>query len=622
MARPRNLNETVQDSSGVGSNLGMTEIGNLGLLGGSQKNTGGMHELLNGGDGFTNPGATKPDDGIQTAGSRELTTSLNYDGGMWEAEQESKPGSPDDGFLKDMGGAGSDLGQNDKIKNTGSHIEPVSFKVAETVAAEGWDRDVIANLMEGNDVNIQDAFDGYARQCDMLCLEDFREVANAYFGMADISHNMFETLLENNREFLFDARNDAQGVYYVRTPISEAGGPSLNPFRATSDILGGGKPMGRPGMRPQPGLGDEFSGGNEFDMGGVDEFGDEFGNEVGGGDNFDSGMDDIGGDLGGMGGGTMGSAVGGALGGPAGAAVGGALGSAAGSMAGKMAGGAAGDTAMTAFHSDDEEEGFEEDGPVGMGGAAMNMGMRESLENGLDDEASADSHGYYTSDATQKGEGSITNSVKGADTHESKTAKPKDGITKDHKGMTGDLGENEKVTNKGGGWEKLTGGGSDMKENVSAMSRRAKASIQEACSQLRVPGRYKMSFDVCSPGVKPNRYMHLAEALVDLEELVQAYGIDGPHLKVNFHGNGQIVESAVVHTGTIRRRDPIIAENRVVFRRSEVARDFADQVANAGSKCLVSAHPWGAAVKGEFDWAKACSAFQSIPAQVLRSSQK
>ncbi len=620
MARPRrsrrNLNETVQDSSGVGSNLGMTEIGNLGLLGGSQKNTGGMHEFLNGGDGFTNPGATKPDDGIQTSGSRDLTTSLNYDGGMWEAEQETKPGSPDDGFLKDMGGAGSNLGQNDKIKNTGSHMEPVSFKVAETVAAEGWDRDVIANLMEGNDINIQETFDGYARQCDMLCLEDFRQVANAYFGTADISSAMFETLLENNREFLFDVRNDAQGTYYVRTPISEAGGPSLNPFKATSEILGGGKPLGRPGVNTGIGdeFGDEFSGGNEFDMGGVGEFGDEFGDELSGG------LEDVGGELGGIGGGTMGAAAGGAVGGPAGAAVGGALGSAAGSMAGKMAGGSAGDTAMTAFHSDDDEEGFEEEGPMGMGGAAM--GMRESLENGLDDEASADSHGYYTSDATKKGEGKIGNSVKGVETHESKNAKPKDGITKDHKGMTGDLGENDKVTNKGGGWEKLKGGGSDMKENVAAMGRRAKASIQESCSNLRTPGRYKMTFDVCSPGVKPNRYMHLAEALVDLEELIQAYGVDGPHLKVNFHGNGQIVESAVVKTGTIRRRDPIIAENRVVFRRSEVARDFADQIAGTGSKCLVSAHPWGAAVKGEFDWAKACTAFQGIPAQVLRSSQK
>ncbi len=653
----RKLNESVQDSSGVGANLGMTEVGNLGLVG-TQHNTGSMQELVDGGDGFTNPGATKPSDGIQTAGSRDLTTALNNDGAMWEVEQETKPGSPDDGFLKDMGGAGSDLGQNDKMKNTGSHMEPVSFKVAETVSAESWDRDVVANLMEGSDITMQEAFDGYARFTNMVCLEDFREVARAYYGDVVLSENDFVNLLNNNKEFVFTDRQDAQGTFWVPAPITEA--PSMNPFRATKDILGGGDGSGSSSMgRPSatPGMDNNLGG----PMGAMDDF-----------DNGENLDDDFGDEVGAAAGGALGGAVAGAPGAAIGGAVGGKLGGAA----------------MTAFHSDDEG-GFEEDaGGMGTGGVGMGTprggvpakdtppgwensmlftdfpaddsaeydyddegdnplardsgnipevppslygkdgkvdfsdypGERytESIENGLDDEANADSNGYYTSDATKKGKGDIGDHVRGVETQESKNVKAKDGITKDHKGMNSGLGENDKVENKGGGWEKLSGGGSSMKENVAAMGRRAKASIQEAASSLSKPGRYKMSFDVSSPGVKPNRYLHLTEALVDLEELVQAYGVDGPRLKVNFHGKQGIVESALVRTGTIRRRDPIIAENRVVFRRKEVARDFADQVAGTGTKCIVSAHPWGATVNGSFNWSKACNAFQSIPAQVLR----
>lgn len=188
-----------------------------------------------------------------------------------------------------------------------------------------------------------------------------------------------------------------------------------------------------------------------------------------------------------------------------------------------------------------------------------------------------------------------------------------DGVT-DDLGAADDLGQNDKINNKGGSWEEFKGGTKTMKENIASFSHQIKRHIKHESKSLR-PGNYSLTYEIKVQGDKPTRFINLTESLLSFEELVQAYGLDACELKVNYHNGGkQIVESSVVKFNYVKSREPLLCENKIVFRNKNVANDFADQIAKIGTKCKIDNHAFGSSVSGRFNWNAATTAFNNIPA--------
>ncbi len=248
--------------------------------------------------------------------------------------------------------------------------------------------------------------------------------------------------------------------------------------------------------------------------------------------------------------------------------------------------------------------------------------LREQDEGEADD-VPADKDGKLKGDKTKSGLPSFINKIKDAETQESKSANPDDGITSEMGGMGKDLGQNDKVKNKGGQHEEFKGGNTKMEENVKRLATAAKRSIQETAGRLRNNDKYRLQFVLSCSGVKPRLHARLSEALVDTEELIQAYGPAAVVLESRFYGsNGKLVAKQAIKLPNIAQRDPIVSEGKVIFRFPEVANDFADQVVTEGAACRVVSHNWGAAVAGKFNWKTASKAFSKIPATVIYGDRK
>jgi hypothetical protein len=256
--------------------------------------------------------------------------------------------------------------------------------------------------------------------------------------------------------------------------------------------------------------------------------------------------------------------------------------------------------------------------------------IRETHENGMhgsDPKPNKDGimMGDDTTDSGLRGQGGgehgrdqstkpFSNEVHGQATHNSTSAKATDGIT-DDMGMTDKLNAGQK--NVGGSPQAMSGDASKLKENVMRLNRQTKQAISEFASRLPKNGTYAVKFVVFCEGVKARSRNQLAEALTDLEELIQSYGTGATSLQVQYHRpQGGIVKKQRIrfNESNLMARGPVVAEGKVLFRYPEVANDFADQVISEGRKCRVYRHNWGAAVAGRFNYNIAEHAFRNIPA--------
>lgn len=724
----RRIDETVQDQSGVSGDFMEKMGGKTDRLGASQKNTGGAYEK------HSESSSGSPDDGVQTAvgkgnliGAKQKNT-----GGSPEEFADSGTADAKDGIQDTHGDMAADLGQNEKQKNKGGSPEPMQG--SKNKMSEDWTIDGVASIMEEDDINIQELFDGYAREASPITLEEFEILAKAHGCTSPLDEDTLEFMMTANREFIFYENEDDTGRFWMAGPITEGDKPfpgAAPPFGSKDDGDGGDGGGDEGDDKPDDGDGNKCEtckcdpctcesaekgeaikerrfgavgrgvggvGVADRDIGDVGGAGEaaydpfavdldrairdpgyteeypEIEPEVGPQIDLDFGAeedfyDDTGEFDTAMGEEEPGmqmdelqpprqpprqptrrptrrprAGLGRQEENPLGISpyegkkdegqtiseMTGTAGIAAPPMGTAISRGTRikrKEPIIDVEADKDEQqqkappmEGFQQcakcGGLLDRQGCPTCALMRETHELGVEaPDPSTDAGGHFTTDATTSGLGDVSGGLKGALTNESGSTKPDDGITTELGGMGSDLGQNEKQKNKGGQHEPLEGGGAGMQENVVRMAKAAKKAIQEGALSIRKNGKFGVQLVVQCEGIKPKRCNNLTEALVNTEELIQAYGHDAVQLEAHFFNSDQkILAKKVIPVPTLTNRGPVVCESRCIFRYAEVANDFADQIVSEGTQCKVNRHNWGASVAGKYDWDSAQKAFGNIPA--------
>lgn len=235
--------------------------------------------------------------------------------------------------------------------------------------------------------------------------------------------------------------------------------------------------------------------------------------------------------------------------------------------------------------------------------------IRESDDLGFSKKPDTNNKSGIISPASQEAPRKPGGRVQGVDTHESKSGKARDGFTKEVGGGRGDSLDPE-LSNEGGQFEEMKGGKKAVEESVARLALSVKRGIDRCLPKLQ-PGRYSVSYVVEGAGVVSNR-RSLTEALVDAEELLQALGQDNVRFTANFNLGDKLMYSQRINLPAVRRRVPIVSENRVLFRFKEVANLFARGILAEGKACRMRSHNWGVAVEGRFGWNTATRAFATL----------
>jgi len=145
-----------------------------------------------------------------------------------------------------------------------------------------------------------------------------------------------------------------------------------------------------------------------------------------------------------------------------------------------------------------------------------------------------------------------------------------------------------------------TGNSQTVKENVAKLSRLVKSSITEGSTGLN--GKYDIQFTILvqENNGKLNRTsprIALAEALADAEELLQVYPADQVVLESYFGKNDQCLRKYDIPMVPVKSRGPLVSGDMALFRFSNIAESYADNLVAEGYTCKVGSHSWGRAVK-------------------------
>ena len=216
------------------------------------------------------------------------------------------------------------------------------------------------------------------------------------------------------------------------------------------------------------------------------------------------------------------------------------------------------------------------------------MGLKGGGES-----AKADEHGIYTSDLTSELEAPDEDGEIGLpqEWQDSTSGEATDGITT-KMGRGKGLGENDKMKNAGGGFQK-------MQENVQRLANAATKFLSEAAKEIGKAGNYKAKFSVSADGVKTRHTGKLTEAMTDAEELIQVLGTNGVNVEASFmDARGGIALHKSIPLVTITPRGAVTSEGVALFRYPIVAKMFSKQIVSEGRVCRIVSHNWGAAVKG------------------------
>jgi len=87
-----------------------------------------------------------------------------------------------------------------------------------------WTPSLFATMMEG-ETNVHVLFNSYARDIEAVCLEDFQSLCKAHGCEINLDETSLVQLMKANREFIFYEGTDANGPYWVPTPLAEGKGP-------------------------------------------------------------------------------------------------------------------------------------------------------------------------------------------------------------------------------------------------------------------------------------------------------------------------------------------------------------------------------------------------------------
>lgn len=509
----------------------------------------------------------------------------------------STPGKAEDGLTTDMGEV---LGR--KQKNTGGVIEPIS----------GTNRmKKIADSIEPSE-SLQQIFDNYAREMEEICLEDFREVTGL-----EIAEDQFIDLLDRNSEFVFIEGEDDLGKYWKPEQPDEELVSAIDDEPDWASLINT-----RPDEEPDEELDTEESDAEELDADDMysefdpsdpsdETFQDEsFDDEEPSLEDLDEGKCRCGGQLD-------------AIGCP---------------HCGLL---------LEMSNRQTKRRSFNED---------ANSSYREALRNKrraspeeeseiMNDPESAflyardvlrgrwyeaeptirndphwwmlycrDVRNIYESVTTaQIGVGVAKNPVANRSMYGSASSNcckdlnstngdPTDGITTQLR--SGDLGQNSAMKNT------IKGGVSVFKENIEKISSAAKQIMAEAAKGLK-SGQYQVKL-IAGYGNKLYEYQQPVDALIAAEELSQIIGHKKVVLEAVFTKQGKEIATQRISLPKIARRDPLIHGSNIIFNNGDVARRFAQALANEGYVCKMGSHNWGYGVTGQFNWNTACKTYKSI----------
>jgi hypothetical protein len=84
-----------------------------------------------------------------------------------------------------------------------------------------WSPEAMAHCM-GEDFDIQNLFDAYARNATAVCLEDFQQLCDAHGVDTILDEASIMRLMHDNQEFVFYEGRDGDGPYWTPESISEA----------------------------------------------------------------------------------------------------------------------------------------------------------------------------------------------------------------------------------------------------------------------------------------------------------------------------------------------------------------------------------------------------------------
>jgi hypothetical protein len=161
----------------------------------------------------------KPEDGHQSEVGHNWPNQPKHSGGG-VAEPVEGTRYSDGGVLQ--GGSG----QNDGgISN--KHKMPSSGPITGTSGpqngqvSEQWTPSGIGSLMEGENIDVQGLFDSYARTNECVTFDGFLDLCEAHGAEVSLDESSFNSLLSANSEYLFEGYEDAEGSFWLSTPLNE-----------------------------------------------------------------------------------------------------------------------------------------------------------------------------------------------------------------------------------------------------------------------------------------------------------------------------------------------------------------------------------------------------------------
>lgn len=153
-----------------------------------------------------------------------------------------------------------------------------------------------------------------------------------------------------------------------------------------------------------------------------------------------------------------------------------------------------------------------------------------------------------------------------------------------------------------------------VKENVSRLAAHTKRRLMESAKGIR--GKYGVSFTVLvNENGGKNRTVRrttLAEALVDVEEILQLHPHQNVALECYFYQNRTPIRKTNIPMIQIKKRGPIVSEGKALFRFKRTAESFADELVTEGATCRISRHNWGHSVSAKVNYKLANKAFIAI----------
>jgi hypothetical protein len=153
-----------------------------------------------------------------------------------------------------------------------------------------------------------------------------------------------------------------------------------------------------------------------------------------------------------------------------------------------------------------------------------------------------------------------------------------------------------------------------LRRNVTKLAKHVKKPLAEAVRGIK--GKYGMSFTVLvTEGRQQNRTARrsvLAEALVDVEELILLHGSGNVVLEAYVSRGNKVVRKFDVAMIPLKSRSPLVSEGKAIFRFNRTAQKFAETLVMEGITCRVQNHNWGNSVSAKASSQQAKKAFQML----------